>query len=153
MTNAIKHRLKERLDGNDQADIRSAILNFAIDEDADTSKMKPDHYLVRALLPYLNRVSTNWKGLINNVEFPGSNIHKHMLEYLKNQLRDKGRVLKTKVKEALTPKPEVTHDQGSHSESEPDQDEEETTYLGKRPQTVDGDNTPDQVTYQPPAKK
>ena len=94
MTTPVHKRLKKRLDRDDQADIRQALLNFAIEEDADTSKLKADHYLVRALLPYLNRVSTNWKGLINNFDFVGSVIHKHMLDYLKNQLRDKGIHLK-----------------------------------------------------------
>ena len=153
MTTLIKLRLKEWLDQDDQGDIRVALLNYVIEEDADTSKLKPDHYMIRALLPYLNRVSTNWKGLIKEVNFVGSPIHKHMLEYLKNQLRDKGRVLRGKVKEALTPKPEITQDQGNQSDTEADPSDNEATLLGKRSHQADGDNTPDQVTYQAPTKK
>ena len=74
MATPIKLRLKEKLDQDDQGDIRVALLNYVIEEDADTSKLKPDHYMIRALLPYLNRVSTNWKGLIKEVNFVGSPI-------------------------------------------------------------------------------
>ena len=77
-------RLKKQLEKEDQTDIRAALLNYVIGSEADTSKLKPDHYLVKELLPYLHGVSTNWKGLIKCVEFPGSNIHKHLLGYLKN---------------------------------------------------------------------
>ena len=51
MATPIKHRLKEKLDQDDQGDIRVALLNYVIEEDADTSKLKPDHYMIRALLP------------------------------------------------------------------------------------------------------
>ena len=80
-------RLKKQLEKEDQTDIRAALLNYVIGSEADTSKMKPDHYLVKDLLPYLHGVSTNWKGLVKCVDFAGSSIHKHTLEYLKNQLR------------------------------------------------------------------
>ena len=69
MTNLVVKRLTSRLNRDDREDIQAALLEYVLEEEADPAKLKPDHYLLAKLLPYLNQVSTNWKGLAKNVEW------------------------------------------------------------------------------------
>ena len=97
MPNLVVKRLTSRLIRDDREDIQAALLEYVLEEEADCATLRPDHYLLAKLLPYLNQVSTNWKGLSKNVEWVGSSAHKHCLEYLKNQLRFKGKYLQKRV--------------------------------------------------------
>ena len=51
-------------------------------------------------MPYLVKQSGNWKDLANDIMWKDSQAHKHLLEYLKNQLRRQGYYINKKIKEA-----------------------------------------------------
>ena len=72
MTDLIAKRLKSRLGPDDRDDLQAALIQYALDEEMECAEIKANHYLISTLLPYLNRVSTNWKGLAKNVEWVGS---------------------------------------------------------------------------------
>ena len=97
MPQPIVKRLTCRLDPDDKADLRRALLDFALDHEVDASTLRPDDQLLQKLYPFLHAISTNWKGLVRNIEWVGSTAHRHALEYLKNQLRLKGSVLSKRV--------------------------------------------------------
>jgi len=50
-------------------------------------------------LTYLVKVSPDWIGLKDNLEWKGSTAYSHMIEFLKNQLRNKGYYMNKKIKE------------------------------------------------------
>ncbi len=115
MTNHIAKRLTSRLNRDDREDIQAALLQYALDEELDPASLKANHYLLAKLLPILNQISTNWKGLARNVEWVGSSAHKHCLDHLKNCLRFKGKFLARQIAAA----------QKDDTETQPDQPEED----------------------------
>jgi hypothetical protein len=153
MPNLVVKRLTSRLIRDDREDIQAALLEYVLEEEADCTKLRPDHYLLAKLLPYLNQVSTNWKGLAKNVEWVGSSAHKHCLEYLKNQLRFKGKYLQKRVDA-------VNQGQSDHDDEQPEDDDQDTIQPtpqkgkhAKRGPTSDVDDTPAAPAQPAPAKK
>ena len=153
MPNLIAKRLTSRLNRDDREDIQAAMIQFVLDEDADPTKLKPNHYQLATLLPYLNRVSTNWKGLKNNVEWVGSSIHRHCLDHLKNLLRFRGKYLQRLIDTAQ----EGASAPYELQEEDEDQDIPEPTpqkgHAKKRGPASDIDDTPVAPANPAPAKK
>ena len=87
MSKPIYQRMNQRMVEDDRKEIQRALLDYAIDTECECSKLAPNHYLLQKLLPYLHTFSANWKQLQKNPDWVGSVAHKHVLEYLKNQLR------------------------------------------------------------------
>jgi hypothetical protein len=153
MPNLVVKRLTSRLIRDDREDIQAALLEYVLEEEADCATLRPDHYLLAKLLPYLNQVSTNWKGLSKNVEWVGSSAHKHCLEYLKNQLRFKGKYLQKRVDA-------VNQGQSDHDDEPPQDDDQDTIqptpqkgHTKKRGPASDVDDTPAAPTQPALAKK
>ena len=84
----------------DKANIREALLKYLLEQELDGSDVDPDAYLAEELMPYLVKQSGNWKDLANDIMWKDSQAHKHLLEYLKNQLRRQGYCINKKIKEA-----------------------------------------------------
>ena len=153
MPNLVVKRLTSRLIRDDREDIQAALLEYVLEEEADCAKLRPDHYLLAKLLPYLNQVSTNWKGLAKNIEWVGSAAHKHCLEYLKNQLRFKGKYLQKRVDA-------VNQGQSDHYDDPPEEDDQDTIQPtpqkgrhSKKGPASDVDDTPAAPAQPAPAKK
>ena len=70
-----------------------------IDLDLDGKDVDPDHYLVEQLLPYLVKISADWIELKDSIEWKGSTAYAHVIEYVKNQLRNKGHYLNKRLKD------------------------------------------------------
>ena len=96
----IMDRLHHRLFEPDKANIRDALLKYLLDHDLDGSEVEPDLYLADQIMPYLVKISGTWKDLATDIMWKDSVAHKHLLEYLKNQLRRSGYYINRKLKEA-----------------------------------------------------
>ena len=153
MPNLVVKRLTSRLIRDDREDIQAALLEYVLEEEADCTKLRPDHYLLAKLLPYLNQVSTNWKGLTKNVEWVGSSAHRHCLDHLKNCLRFKGKFLARQIAAAQK-------EESEHESDQPEEDDLDTAqptpqrgpHTKKRQASEDGD-TPAAPAQPAPAKK
>ena len=96
---AIINRMTHRLFEYDRNHLKDALIQYMLDHDLDGKDVDPDHYLADQLLTYLVKVSPDWIGLKDNLEWKGSTAYAHVLECLKNQLRNKGYYLNKKIKE------------------------------------------------------
>ena len=93
-------QLTAKLSEERRGDVKQALLDYALDLDLDATDLIPDHELVEDLLPSLYKANSSWKGLKGNIEWKGSTAHKHVVDTLKNQLREKGKYFARKLEEA-----------------------------------------------------
>ena len=91
--------LSAKLPEERRAEVKQALLDYALDLDLDATDLVPDHGLVEDLLPYLYKANTSWKGLKGNIEWKSSTAHEHVVDTLKNQLREKGKYFARKLEE------------------------------------------------------
>ena len=87
------HRLWER----DLKMIQTALIRYVMDTELDAAEVDADDYLVTTILPYMAKQSEEWEGVDKVKEWDGSTAYKHVKEYLKNLLRNKGYYLKKKI--------------------------------------------------------
>ena len=67
MLEPIVNRLKKRLEKQDLADIRQALIKYVIDFKLVESEIVVDADLVEKLLPYLVKESSNWSDLEGDI--------------------------------------------------------------------------------------
>ena len=106
----IMKQLTAKLSKERRGDVKQALLDYALDLDLDAADLIPDHGLVEDLLPSLCKANSSWKGLKGNIEWKGSTAHKHVIDTLKNQLREKGKYLARKLEEARRERDETDSD-------------------------------------------
>ena len=100
MISHVKTRLGHRLYQRDKDTLKQALLDYCLDNDLEAKEVPGDDYLIDAVLPYAARIDEHWTGLNTCIEFRASAAGEHMKEYLKNQIRQKGKYLDQKIKKA-----------------------------------------------------
>ena len=77
-------RINRKFDKTHLRLITRALLDYMLAEDLAAEDVSPDEELVQILLPSLEKKSSIWNHLKDNIEFVGSTAHKHFVSHLKN---------------------------------------------------------------------
>ena len=96
----VADRLHHRLFEADKTILRTALMDYMMKHELDGADVDVDAYLIEELLPLMADQSAYWVGIPKLKEWPGSVAHTHVKEYLKNQLRNKGRYINLKIASA-----------------------------------------------------
>ena len=94
---AIHHRMHRRMTPEDQKNIRQGLLNYCVRRDVQANELQMDNTFIKMLIPYFVELHDDFIGLKDDIQFEASTFHKHLFEYLKNQIRKKGKYLQPKI--------------------------------------------------------
>ena len=93
----LPNRTHHRLFESNLKMLQTALIRYVMDTSLDAAEVDADDYLVSTILPFMAKQSEEWAGIEKVKEWDGSAAYKHVKEYLKNLLRNKGYYLNKKI--------------------------------------------------------
>ena len=93
----IEDHMTKKLTDVQMDDVLKVMVGLCKKEGLDPTKLRNDSKLHAKMYPKLVERDAEWQGLENNIEWVGSEAHKHFKWHVKNLLRDQGEWLANQV--------------------------------------------------------